>query len=339
MVRYWLLFVWAVTFSSISIAGNPSDKPRSDLAGKCVMPREGAKYWMGGRETNQLLPLSLDVMAEDGEWLIVLGGKVKKADVIAADQATAYYHSLLKANPKDAWAMAMLGWYYISEDDFEKARPILDKALKMNSTNLDARLARGALYGCEEEPELAIKQFDQAIRIRPDCALAFYYRGFYKAESGDKEAAIADNEAAIKISPDYSLAYVGRGALYDNSELWKEALADFDKALSLDPYNDVALSRRAWIRSICPETTLRNGKLAIEDAKKACELSKYQDWEDLTVLAAAHAEAGHFDDAVKFQTKAVELAQGGRRFVLRLQLERYKQNKTYKFPPTEESDP
>lgn len=336
MMRLWLALIAGVILSSMGIAGGPPDKAKNGWVGKCAMPREGAKVWMGGRETTQSLPLSLDVMAEDGDWLIISGGRVKKSDVVAAEEAVPYYQSLLKANPKNSWAMAMLAWYFVSEDESDKARPLLDRALELGGKNVDVWLARGTLYGLEEEYESAIKQFDDAIRICPDSAHAFYSRGLYRSESGDEEGALADYNAAINVCPEYSYAYTGRGAVYDESEKWKEALDDFDKSLNLDPYDDVALVRRARIRATCPDANYRDGKLAILDAEKACELSKYQNWEDQEVLAAAYAEAGRFADAVKTQTKVVELTKGGRRFLMRLQLTRYQQNKPYKYPPTEE---
>ena len=336
MIRLWLTLIAGVVLASMSMAGGPADKAKREWAGKCAMPRAGAKVWMGGRETTQSLPLSLDVKAEDGDWLVISGGRVRISDVVAVEEAVSYYQSLLKTNPKNSWAMAMLAWHYVSEDEHDKARPLLDKALQLDSKNVDAWLARGTLYGLEEEYESAIKQFDEAIRICPDSAHAYYLRGLHRSESGAEEGALADYGAAINVCPEYSYAYTGRGAVYDKSEKWKEALADFDKSLSLDPYDDVALVRRARIRAICPDATYRDGKLAILDAEKACELSKYKDWEDQEVLAAAYAEAGRFADAVKTQTKVVELTQGGRRFLMRLQLARYQQKKPYKFPPTEE---
>lgn len=336
MMRLWLSLIVGVILSSMGMAGGPADKSKTQWIGKCVMPREGAKVWMGGHETTQSLPLSLDVMAEDGDWLFISGGRIKKSDVVSAEEAVSYYQSLLKANPQNSWAMAMLAWHHVSEDEHDQARALLDKALQLDHKNVDAWLARGTLYGLEEEYESAIKQFDEAIRIRPDSAHALYVRGLYRSESGDEEGALADYGAAINVCPEYSYAYTGRGAVYDESERWKEALADFDKSLSLDPYDNVALVRRARIRATCPDATYRDSKLAIMDAEKACELSKFQDWEDLEVLAAAYAEAGRFADAVTTQTKVVELAQGGRRFLMRLQLTRYQQNKPYKFPPTEE---
>lgn len=46
----------------------------------------------------------------------------------------------------------------------------------------------------------------------------------------------------------------------------------------------------------------------MENATRACELTKWTSPLALSTLAAAHAEAGAFDEAVMWQTKAVEAA-------------------------------
>jgi hypothetical protein len=65
------------------------------------------------------------------------------------------------------------------------------------------------------------------------------------------------------------------------------------------PYN-----QRAWIWATCPEARFRDGKKAVESATRACELADWKEPDVLSTLAAASAESGDFDSAVKWQEKA-----------------------------------
>jgi hypothetical protein len=65
----------------------------------------------------------------------------------------------------------------------------------------------------------------------------------------------------------------------------------------------------AWNLATGPEN-LRDGKRAITHAKKACELTDYRNPGALETLAAAHAEAGNFKEAVRWQKEAIQIYAG-----------------------------
>jgi len=84
------------------------------------------------------------------------------------------------------------------------------------------------------------------------------------------------------------------------------ALSDFEESLRLNPNHAPAYNSLAWLLATTSDARFRDGKRALESAKKACELTSHQTPEYLSVLAAAYAETGQFDQAIFWQTRALE---------------------------------
>jgi serine/threonine-protein kinase len=80
---------------------------------------------------------------------------------------------------------------------------------------------------------------------------------------------------------------------------------------------------------------VRNAQRAKELALTACELTRYQEPNYIDTLAAAHAEAGEFDDALRFQQKALDFPEFEKRFgrEARSRLELYASRRPYREGP------
>jgi tetratricopeptide (TPR) repeat protein len=113
---------------------------------------------------------------------------------------------------------------------------------------------------------------------------------------------------AIQTNKNDVKSYIMR-AIYNSYETnYDNALKDFKTALSINPTNSDALNAYAWFISVCPDGSVRNGRLAVELATQACELTNWKQWNNVGTLAAAYAEAGDYEKAIKYENQAIETA-------------------------------
>jgi tetratricopeptide (TPR) repeat protein len=95
-------------------------------------------------------------------------------------------------------------------------------------------------------------------------------------------------------------------------------VADYEKYVLLNPTNPRYLAdgynNLARLLATAPYDALRDGKKAVQYATKAAELTNWQDAKVLDTLAAAYAEAGNFDDAIKWENKALTFPEFAKNF-------------------------
>jgi tetratricopeptide (TPR) repeat protein len=251
------------------------------------------------------------------------------------DHAIADYNEALRLD-RASNAYRGRGFAWLGKKQLASAIDDFNEAIRMTPEDASVYYGRGYAWSAKKEVEKAMIDFDEAIRLDPLFSAAYIARGHAWSSQKEFDKAIAEFDDAIRLDPDGASTYTGRGYAWSQKKDFEKAIADYDKAIRLDPDAFDALNGRAWLWSTCPDPKYRDGKKAVETAKKACELTEYAEAMILDTLAAASAETGDFDSAVKWQAKALELLKDEKeRSDFRARLELYQQKKPYRQSATD----
>lgn len=264
-------------------------------------------------------------------WTLLLP-LARGADAGAADFERFQAVSPSNENRGHAYVVRGIG----NENAGNFARALLDytEAIRLEPKSLTAHYQRGCLHYELGNLKQAVADLDVVIKLDLNYGAlrAHLIRGHVHAEMGQRDRARADYAEVIRRAYTNAEGRGMRAAAYNAKGDYAAANADYAKARQMSPRDDVALNALAWFRATCPEASFRNGRQAVEDATKACELTKWEDGHHIDTLAAACAEAGDFGNAVKYQAQAISksVLSPGARKEMEQRLRLYKQGKPWR---------
>ncbi len=154
----------------------------------------------------------------------------------------------------------------------------------------------------------AKRDLDTALHADPAFWPALYVRAQIFAGEGKYDLAIQDCNEALRQCPTFVDASLLRATINAVYGKYAEALKEINYVISLHPQRVTlgrALKQRAWLQATCPNPAFRNGQQAIKDAKAACSIFEWRDENTIDALAAAYAETGDFDSAVRYAAQAL----------------------------------
>jgi tetratricopeptide (TPR) repeat protein len=150
-------------------------------------------------------------------------------------QAKAMYEDILLREPKHVDALHLLGVISISEQDYQRAVKLIDKAIKINPHQAPFYSNRGLALHELKQFEKAVTSYDRAITLNPSYFTAYSNRGLALHELKQYEKAVASYDRAIAIKPDYVTAYSNRGNSLQELNQFEKAIASFDRSIAINP--------------------------------------------------------------------------------------------------------
>jgi tetratricopeptide (TPR) repeat protein len=194
--------------------------------------------------------------------------------------------------------------------------------------------------------------------VRSCLAAALNSRAIVQFNQSTSEAVVADLDEAVAILDqlvqveNHSASLPLLGGFLANRARFREdhrdvagALADYEK--SATTFNELVdrrgqgefsedlanvLNALAWTYACARDPQYRNGEKAVQYAIRARELSRGADVIVLDTLAAAYAESGRFDLAVKWQRAAIAMTDSLAKAEFEERLKQYQEGKPFRVP-------
>lgn len=273
----------------------------------------------------------------------------------------------LALQPDSREVLQARGQVHVLRKELDDALADFERCIQLNPKDPAGHTGRGGVNYLKGDFKEAVEDYTQAVDLLPKDPQPRAQRGYAYAGLGDMDKAMVDFNAALGMNPKDLPALLGRAEIYRSKKQWSDALKDYQSILTAAPgdfrallgsasslYGSGDLEKAlgayaellqrfpteaqpfndcAWLLATAVKDNVRNGQRAVQLASQACELTSYQNAGYLDTLAAAFAEKGEFDTAIKWQEEAVKAAAKETpetQADIKSRIELYKQKKPYR---------
>ncbi len=223
------------------------------------------------------------------------------------DDAITHYRSALQMQP-DSWdAEYNLGTALVKRGQVDEGIQHCERAVAMRPTDPDAQVSLGDALLRKGRIDDAMGHYQKAMTEHPDHFLARYGLCQALLEKGELDGAIQVCQSAVELWPLDPDCHTSLAIALEEKGNPAEALPHYEKALEVSPQSIPTLTNLAWLLATSQDSSVRNGRKAIDLAKQADRLTGGANTLVLRTLAAAYAENGEFGNAVRTARTAMQL--------------------------------
>ncbi len=223
-----------------------------------------------------------------------------------ANSRTLFEHALTVTTGNNI-AHNNLATVLISQHRYDEAEWNIEQAIHIEPNYIDAYGSMAMLRAIQKKYAEAIAIYDRVLRLDPNCVKAYLQKANVCQDIADHAQAEACLREAVRLEPTNSTSFFGLGLQQQDQGKTQDAIDSYATSLRLRPKGVSAINNLAWIYAAHPKEAFRDGSKAVAIAEPASALPTC-DSDLLDTLAAAYAEAGRFEDALRMSQRAIEKA-------------------------------
>lgn len=224
------------------------------------------------------------------------------------DAAIEHFETALKTDPRRAQIYQNLAAALVAVGRLSEAADRYREALAYDPHNSDVRRGLAALFVETGRIEDARNEYATLVARDPGSIEDRNNLGSVLGKQQKFPAAIEQFQEVLRLDPRNATAMNHLGSVFLGMGRLGEAMNYFRGALEEKPEFADAANNLAWILATNADPGVRDGREAVELARKASEAADETSPFYLDTLAAAYAEAGDFDNAVQTAVRAIEMA-------------------------------
>jgi tetratricopeptide (TPR) repeat protein len=253
------------------------------------------------------------------------------------EEAINAYQNALKLDPSMGDAHENLAFALARSGRLQESLIHFGDAARLEPENASVHNIYAVMLGAAGRTDEAMQEFQRALRLAPDSAATHANLANLLAKQHARDEAIAQYSEALRLNPAFVEAHYNIASLLREEGRTEDAIAHYMAALQIKADYVPAMVSLAWIYATTSgEAAGQHAGEAVRLAEQACRISGCKDSGLLDTLAAAYANAGRFQEAVKTGEEAFSIAkaEGENDFAdsIRARIALYKKGSPFRVP-------